>query len=629
MVAQYLRKCCAVSCTAGLVWLGAATPSLAEWRRIDSPNFTVVGDVGARTLRDVAVKFEGFRETLARVLTERATTTAVPTVVIVFPSDRAFTPFKPLYQGKPVSGIAGLFVGRQDANYIAVVAQPDSEGMRIVFHEYAHLVIANDMRHVPAWLNEGLAEFYSTYDVSDGGREALIGRAISHHLLELNESSLLKLDELINVDHQSPLYNERNRRSVFYAQSWALTHRLLLGEPKRTKELRAYLDRLTEGLKPTAAWQKAFGTADVERELREYVRSQSFRAVRYKFSEKLASFEAAPSLLSPADAESFLADFLYQQGRLDEALARAAAAEKLDPGNPRALVTRSLVQISKGERDGGAKQLMALRDPKDWLVAYTAGAGLVELIESRRDTPTQEQVQAVRALFDYVRQNHPEIPNVNARLAMLELRSADGPTKDGRLAIERARVMVPGREDYAFIHAQILAEMKEYLLARNVIGPLMSVAYPPSVREPARDLMRYVLEREASDQKRPAADLPATVASTTDAPATDADAKPPAEDFRAIFRDLKDGEQRMKGLLERIECRARGAATFHIRTDAGVEAVIASRMTDVEFISYRDDLTGSVTCGPLKPALPVMVSWRVDPVRKDVKMATAIEFLPK
>jgi hypothetical protein len=129
----------------------------------------------------------------------------------------AFTPFKPLYQGKPVAS-AGSFVGRQDANYIAVVTEGDVDRMRIVFHEYAHLVISNVLRHVPAWLSEGLAEFYSTYELR-GGREAVLGRVIPYHLQRLQETRLLKLDELLSVDRQFPLYNEKDRRSVFYALS--------------------------------------------------------------------------------------------------------------------------------------------------------------------------------------------------------------------------------------------------------------------------------------------------------------------------------------------------------------------------------------------------------------------------
>ncbi len=81
----------------------------------------------------------------------------MPTIVIVFPNDRAFTPFKPNFQGKTVD-IGGLFVARQDINYIAIVADGDPRRLPIVFHEYAHLVIANIGRNVPVWLGEGLAE---------------------------------------------------------------------------------------------------------------------------------------------------------------------------------------------------------------------------------------------------------------------------------------------------------------------------------------------------------------------------------------------------------------------------------------------------------------------------------------
>ena len=86
---------------AAFLFAGVAT-ARAEWRRLDSPNFVVVGDVGAADLREITRRFESFREVLARVLTEKAVATAVPTVVLVFPSDRAFTPFKPKFNGKPV-----------------------------------------------------------------------------------------------------------------------------------------------------------------------------------------------------------------------------------------------------------------------------------------------------------------------------------------------------------------------------------------------------------------------------------------------------------------------------------------------------------------------------------------------
>lgn len=614
---------------AGLLLLGAAEPASAEWRRIDSPNFTVIGDVSASTLREIALKFEGFRETLSRVLTERATTTAVPTIVIVFPSDRAFTPFKPLYQGKPTA-ISGLFVGRQDANYIAVVADGRPEAMRVVFHEYAHLVISNLWRNAPTWVNEGLAEFYSTYEVSRDGREAVIGRPVMDHVRELNASRSLKLADLLTVDQQSPLYNEQNRRSVFYAESWALTHLIVLGKPARTKELFMYLDAVMQGVEPTVAWQKAFAATDMERELRNYARDGSFRAFLYKFSDKLAKFDAVPRLLPSADAEALLAEFLIQQQRYDEALARLDAADALAPGHPRLLVARALMEISKGNDEAGAQRLMALGDTEDWLLAYTAAVALTELVERRREAPTAEQLRVAGTLFDAARQHHAEIPNANARLASMELRSAAGPSRETRTRIERARLMAPTREDYAFLHAQVLAHVQEYGLARNIIAPLMSAAYPADVRDAARDLMNHIVAQEDRGQPRSSADLPAaTLAASADTPPSNPEPAAAGGTLRPIFRELKDGEQRLEGLLERIECHAGGAATFYLRTASGPDTAVARKMTGVEFITYRDDLTGTVACGTLKPPLPAMVTWQADPAARSTKRVVAIEFPPK
>jgi hypothetical protein len=304
--------------TSALLLLSAAAPPQAQWRRLDSPNFIVIGEIGAGELRDIAVKFEGFRETLGRVLNERVTSTAVPTVVIVFRGDATFNPYKPKYQGKRMD-VAGLFVPRRDLNYIAMVADNNDQRLRVVFHEYAHLLISNTGQRVPVWLNEGLAEYYSTFELQRGGREAVIGRIIEGHLQDLNQTTLLKLPELLNITHDSPLYNEGSRRSVFYAQAWALTHFIFRNQPSLAPQLAEYLGHLSKGLTPTDAWQKAFGSQDVARGLENYIRRRAYTATLYKFTDKLATFEAQSVSVPPAEVHAYLASFLAETGRPDDA----------------------------------------------------------------------------------------------------------------------------------------------------------------------------------------------------------------------------------------------------------------------------------------------------------------------
>ena len=110
--------------------LVVATPASAAWRRVDSPNFVVVGDVSLRDLRATAEKFEAFREVLRRVMPAVTSSSPVPTVVVVFPNDDAFRPFKPTYQGKP-KFVSGYAVPGTELSYIAMVNGVD--GDRVIF----------------------------------------------------------------------------------------------------------------------------------------------------------------------------------------------------------------------------------------------------------------------------------------------------------------------------------------------------------------------------------------------------------------------------------------------------------------------------------------------------------------
>src|SRR5690242_12663569 len=88
-----------------------------RWMRVDTPNFIVVGTGGERHLANIGAQFEGFREALTRLVSKTAASSPVPTVVIVFPDDRTFAPYKPTYEGKPVN-VGGLYASESHINYI-------------------------------------------------------------------------------------------------------------------------------------------------------------------------------------------------------------------------------------------------------------------------------------------------------------------------------------------------------------------------------------------------------------------------------------------------------------------------------------------------------------------------------
>jgi hypothetical protein len=613
--ARGVALCCVLACVCG-----SPAPAAAEWRRLDTPNFIVIGDAGARELREIAVKFEGFRETLGRVLSAQVTATAVPTVVIVFRNDGAFTPFKRLYQGKPVASV-GTFYGSRDVNYIAIVNDGRPGALRVIFHEYAHLVVSNVAMNLPAWLNEGLAEYYSTYEFFQGGREALIGRPIESHLRLLSERALLPLDQLLAVDRSSPLYNEGERRSVFYAQAWALTHMLLLGEPSRATQLGAFIRHTQAGMPGSEAWRQAFGDMDAARELERYARRHSFRAVSYKFTDKLATFDAQAAAMAAADVQAFLAGLHIRQRRYDDAARLLEPVLKAEPSHPLANVAMASVEAEKEDFAGAAARLMSLASTGDWFVSYAAGTAFTDIIHGQQRA-SDAHVTAARLHFDAVRR-HREVPNTLAHLAMLDLMSSGRPRPESRTLIEQARRLAPGRDDYALIHARLLAMEDQFAAARQILAPLMAPGYPDYVRDTARSWMgtigRMEEIRQAAAQHR-AGGSPTSYEPKGNTPSLPSRVQP-------VFRMPATGETRIEGTLERIDCPLRAPATFHVRTASGVETLRAESLETVEFITYREDLAGSVSCGSWKPPASVYATWRTGSTA-GVKMLVAVEFLP-
>src|SRR4029450_12635690 len=106
-------------------------------------------------------------------------TPPAPTTVIVFKSDSYYKPFK------PNPNLAGYFQPGKDVNYITLTSEQSSQdSFRIIFHEYVHQMVDNTLVSVPVWFNEGLAEYYSTFEIDDDKKVA-IGKAVPEHVFWL------------------------------------------------------------------------------------------------------------------------------------------------------------------------------------------------------------------------------------------------------------------------------------------------------------------------------------------------------------------------------------------------------------------------------------------------------------
>jgi hypothetical protein len=93
-----------------------------------------------------------------------------------------------------------------------------------------------------------------------------------------------------------------------------------------------------------------------------------------------------------------------------------------------------------------------------------------------------------------------------------------------------------------------------------------------------------------------------------------------------LYRRLQAGEQRDEGLLRRIVCPGRGPISLVVKQKDKVVTYTAPTLTAIDFIVYRKDFRGPVTCEGFGAGMPVYVTWK--PEGKSQR-AVAIEFLAK
>ena len=309
--------------------------SRESWRSVRTNHLFVIGNADADKLRQVATWLEFFHSAFARLVSRNVLDSSVPTTVIIFRDDASFRPFKPLYQGRPIN-LAGFFQPGEDVNYIALSLDPDyRDPFATAFHEYVHLHVRDNVPDAPLWLNEGLAELYGSLQFS--GNDALLGAPLGHYIRLLREQELLPLTTLLSIGTNSPHYNEDDKSGIFYGESWALVHYLMLGERGRQEQFKRFLQQVGRGENAAKAIESSFGMSldTLEQELRRYVRHGEFAAQRVAGVDNpqtYASYTAMQrSSLSDGEVNHYLGDLLMHIGRDKDAEQYFKQAIALDP----------------------------------------------------------------------------------------------------------------------------------------------------------------------------------------------------------------------------------------------------------------------------------------------------------
>jgi tetratricopeptide (TPR) repeat protein len=313
--------------------LAVARDDSGSWLEVRSPHFSIVTDTSEKQARHIAAQFERMRAIFEDLYPRLEADQESPVSVLAIRTPRVFRVLQPdVYLREENLKLRGWFLRDFGKSYILMrLDGKEEDPFSIAYHEYTHLLLHKANNAIPVWLDEGLAEFYGNMRIDD--RRASLGEPNQRHLLLLRNTKLLPLTALFAVDRTSADYIEKNRGSLFYAESWALTHYLTLKDyENKTSSIEQYAQLVRERIDPVTAGMRAFGDLKkLQKTLDSYIQQENLNRITTTVAAKIDASEFDIQKITAVQAEAEQADFLASSGRLPEARALVKRVLEQDP----------------------------------------------------------------------------------------------------------------------------------------------------------------------------------------------------------------------------------------------------------------------------------------------------------
>ena len=474
------------------------------WIEVASPHFVVATNSNEKQARRIADQFERMRSVFHVLFPQLHIDPASPVVVLAIRDERDFRALEPAaYLAKGQLKLGGLFLRAPDKNY--VLMRLDAEGEHpyaVVYHEYTHLLLSKAAEWLPLWLNEGLAEFYQNTDIHE--KEVELGQISPENIQLLREHRLLPLATLFAVDRNSPYYHEENKGSIFYAESWALTHYLRVKDyQQKTHRLSDYADLLAKKVEPLAAATAAFGDLQqLASALDGYVQEGRFSYFRMKTTTEVDESAFQAQVLAAPQADALRADFLACNQRGNEARTLLDRVLKQEPNNVSAHETMGFLAFQQGRIDEAKNwyaQAVQL-DSRSYLAYYYFSA------IAMRGALTPAEETRVEASLQRATQLNPSFAPTFDRLAVFWGMRHEN-LEQARVAGLTAISLDPGNVGYRVNEANVLVAMERGDRAVEVLENAAKLAKTPQEVEwvdqalsSARDYAR--VQRSAAEEEQ-------------------------------------------------------------------------------------------------------------------------------
>jgi tetratricopeptide (TPR) repeat protein len=606
------------------------------WLQVQSPHFVVISNGSEKQARHAADQFERMRMVFHAQFPQMHVDPAAPIVVIATKDEKDFRTLEPQeYLGKGKLQLAGLFLRAPNKNYILL--RLDAEGdhpYAIVYHEYTHLITSKAEEWLPLWLNEGWAEFYQTTELRD--KEALLGQTSPENIMLLRQSRMLPLPVLFAVDRTSPYYHEENKGSIFYAESWALTHYLTVKDvTEHSHLLMDYVVLLSKGTDPVTAATRAFGDLQkLQQALENYVSQSRYTYFKMKAETQVDESAFKVETIPAFQADAIRADFLGYNRRAADARALLDEVLKEDPNNASAHETMGFLAFQEHHLDEASKwygEAVKL-DSKSFLAHYYFAA-----IAMNSGSLSDEDETRVEASFRTSISLNPEFAPSYDRLAVfyaLHHRNLDEALK---LATQ-ASGLDPGNLGYRINEANVLMEMGRSKQAITLLRNVGSLAKNPAEQARLQMSLQNIEQYEAAQQQleeykqrvsqeqntnqkisageAPEASTPPKLVRRTEVNATPSNTGEPVSP--SPEREVHGAQRFLTGTIKHVQCSGLSAMDFVVAAAGHETEMHSDNYYKIEFSAL-----GFTPAGDMQPCTqiegrPAKVGF-IEPSDKSIK----------
>ena len=565
-----------------------------QWIEVRSEHFTVITDSNEKQGRHIADQFERMRWVFQKLYPRANVDPAEPIFVIAAKNQKVFQTMEPAaYLAKGQLKLAGYYSHTEDKNYILL--QLDAEfdhPFATVYHEYTHLQFMGAAAWMPLWLNEGLAEFMQNTEIRE--KDVRLGEPSADDILYLRQNKLIPLSVLFKVDATSPYYHEEQKGSVFYSESWALTHFLMVTDhDNHTDRMGDYMNLVSHNEDPLAAAEKAFGDLKrLQKDLEGYIQYANYK--EFIMSSAAAPIDESTYKVRAMTQEEFdarRADVLSNVNRETEARALLDTILKEDPNNVQAHETMGFIEYRARNMDEARKwyEEAVKLDAQDFAAHYYFA------LLSMAAPGTVDDSEIETSLRAAIRLNPLFAPAYDRLAVFFAMRRLN--LDQARLLSIHAVKLDPGEVAYRVNAANVLMAMEQYSDAVKVLQVAEKVAKDPSqvamVQQQIDQIERFQKEREAA---------------AAYANAQNSEASEPAGESQAVTTvvDVVPKHPEMPrtgprhaatGIIHGVSCEYPSALEFRLETSTGKSVHLYNdKMSSIDLTAV-----GLATSGSMNP----------------------------